>query len=63
MKTFRSELETIINKYSVDNTINTPDFVLVKFIVDSLEAFNNATILRDKWHGEHMMSVCRDTDV
>jgi hypothetical protein len=52
MSTFYDELETIINRYSIENDSNTPDFILATYLHDCLGAFNNAMIKRDKWYGE-----------
>lgn len=38
MESFESELCRIINKYSMDNRLNTPDFILTQYIVKHLEA-------------------------
>ena len=51
MSTFHKELETLINKYSIENDSNTPDFILASYLHDCLGAFNNAMIHRDKWYG------------
>ena len=40
---FREELEDLLNKYNQENESNTPDFILVYFILDCLTAFNTAT--------------------
>lgn len=30
---------------------NTPDFILARFILDTLKVFNDAVIRRDAWYG------------
>ena len=50
---FREELETLINKYSLENKSGTPDFILTRFIEDSINAFDNAVISREEWYGRH----------
>lgn len=47
---FREELKHLINKHSVENISNTPDFLLMVFLVNCLNAFNEATRARDKWY-------------
>ena len=37
MENFEKELEILINKYSIDNYYNTPDFILAKYMVESLK--------------------------
>lgn len=49
---FRDALEVLINRYSVENGSNTPDFILKNFLVSCLEAFDAATNNRDRWYGK-----------
>jgi hypothetical protein len=51
MNHFRKGLEQLINQHSLENTSNTPDFVLAKFLTTCLEAFDAATNQRDVWYG------------
>lgn len=46
----RKEIETSINKYSMENGSDTPDFILAEFMTDCLRAFNRATVKRNKWY-------------
>lgn len=48
---FRYELELLINKHSIENGSNTPDFLLAEFLTDCLAAFDKTTNLREKWYG------------
>lgn len=48
---FRKELEQLINRHSVENNSNTPDFVLAGYLTDCLRAFNFAVNYRDRWYG------------
>ena len=52
MKDFQSELEALINKHSLENPSNTPDYILAKFLQDCLTAFNSALINRATHRGE-----------
>jgi Ca2+-dependent lipid-binding protein len=36
--TFQQELEQLINKHSLENECNTPDFILADFMMRSLKA-------------------------
>lgn len=49
---FKIELEGLINKYSMENASNTPDFILAEYLIDSLNAFNDAEIKRSKWYSK-----------
>ena len=46
---FKQALSTLINQYSKENGSDTPDFILAKFLTDSLKAFNKATNRRDNF--------------
>lgn len=50
MKNFREEVEQLINKHSIENNSNTPDFVLAEYLANCLQAFNNAINKRESWH-------------
>lgn len=52
--TFEKELENLINRYSKENDSNTPDYVLAHYIKYSLQAFNQATNLREQYYGRKM---------
>jgi hypothetical protein len=51
MTTFEKELQELINRYSKENDSNTPDYVLAHYIKYSLQAFNQATNLREEHFG------------
>ena len=50
MTDFVNELEGLINKYSLENKSDTPDFILAAYLVNCLSAFNFATTHRTKWY-------------
>jgi hypothetical protein len=41
------ELETLLNRYSRENVSDTPDFILAKFMMSCLKAFEQASIERE----------------
>jgi len=45
------ELRKLLNCYSRENESNTPDYILAKFMMDCLDAYEMATNRRDKWFG------------
>lgn len=47
---FKKELEQLINSYSIENSCNTPDFILTEFIMFSLTGFISSVNNRDKWY-------------
>lgn len=50
-ESFEKELEHLLNRHSVENECNTPDFVLAAYIRSCLDAFNEAVRARDSWYG------------
>lgn len=48
---FEIELEHLINRFSVDNDSDTPDFILAQYICRCLNSWNEAVRARDKWFG------------
>jgi hypothetical protein len=46
---FSRELEHLINRYSIENGSDTPDFILCKYLIDCLHAYEQAIVLRNKW--------------
>jgi hypothetical protein len=44
---FEKELEQLINKYSMENGSDTPDYILAKYLSNCLEVFNDAVTSRD----------------
>ena len=51
---FEHELANLINKHSLENDSNTPDFILASYIMACLEAFNKTSIQRENWYGKHL---------
>lgn len=49
-KDFLTELSDLINRHSMENGSDTPDFILAQYMNDCLSAFNYATLKRDAWH-------------
>jgi len=50
-KNFTRELIDLINKYSIDNELNTPDFILAQYITLCLKGLKITVKKRSKWHG------------
>jgi len=47
---FAKELQELINRHSIENDSNTPDFILTEFVCDVLEAFSRALKKRESWY-------------
>lgn len=52
MSDFESELKDLINKHSMENGSNTPDYILATYLLNCLMAFNEAILNRQAWQGE-----------
>ena len=48
---FQTELEQLINRHSMENGSNTPDFILAQYLRCCLENFNHTIVAREKWYG------------
>ena len=53
IKEFREKLEALINRYSMENTSNTPDFILAEFLDRCLACFDAAVQQRETWYGRN----------
>jgi hypothetical protein len=51
LKRILGELAAVINRNSLENGSNTPDFVLAKFIAGCLLAWDQSTLERDTFYG------------
>lgn len=48
---FQEELRELINRNSMENGSNTPDFILSEFLNGCLKCFDDSTTKRSKWYG------------
>lgn len=48
---FRKALEHAINRHSMENGSNSPDFLLAEYLVDCLAAFDKVVTRREAWYG------------
>lgn len=49
---FVDDLARVINKHSVENDSNTPDFILAAFAANAIVAYGNAIKERKRWYAE-----------
>lgn len=47
---FIKELETLLNRHSLENQSNTPDFILAKYLKGCLDVYVSAIQERDSWY-------------
>jgi hypothetical protein len=43
-------LTDLLNTFSIDNSTNTPDFILANYLLDCLSAYDTATRWNASWH-------------
>lgn len=48
---FRKDVENIINKYSLENNSDTPDFILAEYLSDCLKTFDKTINRREIYYG------------
>ncbi len=48
--TFERELSALINKHSMENKSDTPDFILTDYLMGCLDNYELATKRRQDWH-------------
>jgi hypothetical protein len=48
------DLAEMLNFYGAEHVTGTPDFVLAKYLLATLEAYNAALKARETWHGRPM---------
>ena len=51
MDEFEKNLEQLLNACSRENDSNTPDFVLARYLVACLQAWNEGVQERERWYG------------
>lgn len=49
MSDFEKELAALINRHSIENETDTPDFILARYINDCLNALGTLIDKRDNW--------------
>jgi len=53
---FQKELTGLINKHSLENESNIPDFIISQFLIDCLLSFNTSYKSNEKWNGRESLS-------
>ena len=62
MEDFRLELGILINKHSMENGSDTPDFLLAEYLIDCLNAYDKTMQKRERWYGREI-NVTKLTDI
>lgn len=50
MSDFIKELEDLINRHSLENGSDTPDFLLANYLSECLGVYSRTVKKRDKWY-------------
>jgi hypothetical protein len=45
------EIAAVINRNSLENGSDTPDFLLAEYLIGCLEVYNSTLRAREKWYG------------
>ena len=48
------ELATLLNRHSLENGSDTPDFLLAQYLVGCLAAYNSTVAAREVWYGRRV---------
>lgn len=51
---FKSNLAATINRHSIENQSNTPDFILAEFAEKALRLFADTSRARERWYGQSL---------
>jgi hypothetical protein len=60
---FKEELEHLINKHSMENGSDTPDYILADYLMGCLDNFNLTVKSRETWYGRDKKPVCVEGDL
>ena len=53
---FKKDLQELINKHSVENSVDMPDYILVNHLCGYIELMSHTLAQRDKWFSVDMWS-------
>jgi len=53
MKHFKAELEDLINRHSMENGSDTPDFILAEYLSECLRIFDRTIRSRENWYDDN----------
>lgn len=54
LKEIERDLAGVINKHSLENLSNTPDFILARLLISTLVNFSTTSLSREKWYGKFL---------
>jgi len=50
MEDLERELVVLLNRHSVENASNTPDYILAHYLIGCLDVWCEAAVKRDGWY-------------
>lgn len=53
-KEFKADLAAVLNKHSIENMSNTPDWILADCVAQFLHAFAYGVNSRESWYGREI---------
>ena len=56
------EIRQVLNRYCAEAPSNTPDYILAKYLIDCLKAFNEAVSVRNQWYGINELARAIEVD-
>lgn len=60
-KKFEDDLTCLINKHSLENYANIPDFIMSRYMVSSLILMMDTSRRREKWYGRMLLAARKET--
>jgi hypothetical protein len=51
---FITELRELLNRHSMENGSDTPDFILAQYLTDCLRVWNHTIKRREDWYGRKL---------
>ena len=62
MKEFEKELQSLINKHSIENEWDMPDFIMARLLTDFIKSAGKSMKWNLDWHGVDSVCHPKDTD-
>ncbi len=54
LKEIERDFASVINKHSLENLSNTPDFILARLLISTIINFSSTSLSREKWYGRFL---------
>jgi hypothetical protein len=55
-ESFETQLTRLLNRHSLENGSDTPDFILAQYLTQCLAVFNHTLVERETWYGRTLGS-------